>query len=80
MLECHINWVLIEQCASNFQNPAEYKTEEVRLLLFGFESHMGKDTVHKDETLMKVESCHTRTSQPREARLFRLSNLTRKAV
>lgn len=65
MLECHINWFLIEQCASNFQNPAEYKTEEVRLLLFGFESHMGKDTVHKDETLMKVESCsHTHFSAP----------------
>lgn len=54
MLECHINWFLIEQCASNFQNPAEYKTEEVRLLLCGTESHTGKDTVRRIKLFQQI--------------------------
>ena len=38
MLECHINWFLIEQCASNFQNPADYKTGSQTLALWNRES------------------------------------------
>lgn len=48
MLECHINWFLIEQCASNLQNSAVYETKDARLLLCGIGSHMGRDKVLKD--------------------------------
>lgn len=48
MLECHINWFLIEQYASNFQNPPVYKTKDARLLLCGIGSHMSRDKTLKD--------------------------------
>lgn len=79
MLECHINWFLIEQCASNFQNPAEYKTGEVRCLLFEINSLAGKDAVsswglnsHRGWDLRHSQL----STQHWKVRLFRLSIFT----
>lgn len=76
MQERHINWFLIEQRASNFQNQAVYKMEDARLLLCGIGSQRhGAQGL----TLEQFGSWCKHFTGPGEAQLFRFSGLRWKA-
>lgn len=72
MQERHINWILIEQCASNFQNPEVYKMEDARLLLCGIGSQRhGAQGL----TLKQFGSWYKHFTGPGEEQLFGFSGL-----